>query len=155
VRSLRFNSSGFGQNGRRKGRGNKKAAFATFPDYSVTFFSSSAAPSLVLFQPFSAPSLVASQPFSVPSLVLCQAFWESSLTLLPKLSLLPSAACLLFQLQLFTFVLLFVQLLLRIVGVSRSGATVSSVACVVAAKTGEASRTADNAIIVFSSFILN
>jgi len=57
---------------------------------------------------------------------------------------------LLFQLQLFTFVLLFVQFLLRLVGVCvrRSDGIVSCM-CVVAANTGEASRTADNAIIVF------
>jgi hypothetical protein len=57
---------------------------------------------------------------------------------------------LLFQLQLFTFVLLFVQFLLRLIGVCvrcRDGI----ISCMCGrSKYWEASRTADNAIIVFS-----
>jgi len=56
---------------------------------------------------------------------------------------------LLLELQLFTFVLLFVRFCSASLALAFAAATVSSVACVVAAKTGEASRTADSAIIVF------
>ncbi len=131
--------------------GNKKAAFATFIQtgkrtYSVTLFFNSSAPVLVLSQPFSAPDLGGVPAFFtdlfglIPPLLgaffgLVPGFLRAFAHLAADAVLLAFGGVFRLQLLLFALVLGLMQLLFSGVGVGiRRRATVSSVACVVAAK---------------------